>query len=197
MLAVVVSKYDASNKTVDSFDARLLTIPQRHGFILGSTIMDPTRGSDNHVLVPLFVSDPGATMNPDLNLEQPDHTILRSFLSQHLLGEKQIKEIIKRQTDETGRALLQDFGTSVKGFSDKDQFWSSLMDFLPRLLCYTMFDVPIDRIPLDDIVTAHTSAAFALFHFTLPTCLYMNSNPRSSAVHARELQMPSWSIQEF
>ena len=182
VLAVVVSKYDASSKAVDSFDARLLTIPQRRGFILGPTIMDPTRQyysqRDNHALVPFFVSDPGAIMNPDLNLDQPDHTVLRSFLSQHFLGEEQIKEIIKRQTDETGRALLQDFGTSVKGISDKDQIWSSLMDFLPRFLCYTMFDVPIDLIPLDDIVTAHTSAAFALFHVKLPSCLYKKLKPK-------------------
>jgi len=58
VLAVVVSKYDASSEAVDSFDARLLSIPQRHDYILGPTVVDPTRQyhsqHDNHALVPLL-----------------------------------------------------------------------------------------------------------------------------------------------
>jgi cytochrome P450 len=66
----------------------------------------------------------------------------------------------------------------VKGISDKDQISSSLKDFLPRFLCYTLFDVPVDLIPLDDIVTAHTSTAFLLFHAKLPCCIYRKLKPK-------------------
>jgi len=182
VLSVVVSKYDASGEAADSFDARLLTIPQKRGFFLGSTIMDPARqyyNSSNEALVPLFVSDPGATMNPDLPFYQPDHNHLRSYLTQHFLGEKQVKEVIRRQTDGTGKDLLQQFGTSVKGISDRKQIYKSLTDFLPRFLCYTLFDVPVRLIPMEDITLAHTSPKYAaVYHTKLPGCIDMYTKPK-------------------
>ena len=182
VLSVVVSKYDASGKDVDSFDARLLTIPQKRGFFLGSTILNPTRqyyNSNDEALVPLFVSDPGATMNSDLPYYQPDHNVLRSYLTQHFLSEEHVTEIIKRQTDGTGKELLHQFGASVKGISDRKEMYKSLTDFLPRFLFYALFDVPVHLIPMDDITLAHTSIKYAaLYHSKFPGCVDMCTKPK-------------------
>ena len=83
----------SSGEAMDLFDAILFTIPQKRGSFLGSTIMmlDPARqyyNSSGEALVPLFVSDPGATINPNLPFHHPHHNLLRSYLTQHFLGGK-------------------------------------------------------------------------------------------------------------
>jgi len=67
----------------------------------------------------------------------------------------------------------------MKGISDKDQISSSMKGFLPRFLGYTLFDVPVDLLPLDDIVTTHTSSKFLLFNAKLlPCCLNLYLKPK-------------------
>jgi len=180
VLSVVVGKYDEFAENPDSFDARILTIPQRRGFFLGNNRMDPSHQYYNgheEAMVPLFVSDPGATMNPNLPFYQPNHNILRSYLTQHLLGEKQVNQIIERQTDGTSRVLLNDFGRSVKGVSDRKQLYKCLTDFLPRFMFYTIFDVPVHLIPIDDLKVAHTSIRYVIYHYKLPSCVDAYTKP--------------------
>jgi cytochrome P450 len=162
ILSVVVSKYDKNSKDKDSLDARLLTYPQRREFLLGSSIMNPETASYffgeksrkhkfGKSLNPLFVSDHGATMDPLLPTDQPDHGALRDFIVKNWLSEDKINAAIKRQTDEIGTKLLNDFAQEVKGKPNSDDLNAAIDKFLPIYTIYTLFDIPLDKIPIDTI----------------------------------------------
>lgn len=169
-LSVVLSKYDENSKDKDSLDARLTTYPQRREFFLGSTIMNPATSfffgekSRKHKfgksLISLFVSDPGATMNPALPPDQPDHSALRDFYMQNWLGEDKMKAAIERQTDEIGTKLLNDFAQEVKGKSSDEDLSAAINKFLPIYITYTLFDVPVDKMPIDAINEGVCSLGF-------------------------------------
>jgi len=169
-LSVVVSKYDKKSKDKDSLDARLLTYPQRREFFLGSTIMNPATSfffgkkskkyKFGKSLISLFVSDPGATINPALPPDQPDHSVLRDLYMENWLGEDKMKAAIKRQTDEVGTKLLNDFAQDVKGKTDSDELKAAIDKFMPVYLIYTLFDVPLDKIPFDTINESVCSLGF-------------------------------------
>lgn len=124
VLSVVISKYDPNAKAPDSLDARFLTIPQKRGFYLGSTLMDINSmyyfGRDSthrlgNLIIPLFVSDPGTTIDDRLPRTQPNHKILRKFLEDNFLGEEHINAALRRQNDPVGQQLLAEFGQHMKG----------------------------------------------------------------------------------
>jgi cytochrome P450 len=171
-LSVVLSKYDKNSKDKDSLDARLLTYPQRREFFLGSTIMNPETSyffgekSRKHKfgksLISLFVSDPGATINPSLPSDQPNHSVLRDFYTKNWLSEDKMNAAIKRQTDEIGTKLLNDFAQEVKGKSNSEDLNAAIDKFLPVFLIYTIFDVPLDKIPIDIINESVCSGGFVL-----------------------------------
>ena len=85
VMALVISKYDGEAKKSDSIDARFVSMKQRRGFYLGSTIMNryrlPWSTRDRNrkriLLSPLHVSDPGMAMHSSLPHNQLDHDELR------------------------------------------------------------------------------------------------------------------------
>jgi len=162
-LSVVVSKYDKNSKDKDSLDGRLLTYPQRREFFLGSTIMNPATSfffGNGKSLTSLFVSDPGATINPALPSDQPDHNVLRDFYMENWLGEDKMKAAMKRQTDEVGTKLLNDFAQDVKGKTSSEDLNAAIDKFMPVYLLYCLFDVPVDKIPIDAVNEGVCSLGF-------------------------------------
>jgi len=191
VLSVVTSAYDKNSVAPDSLDARFLTIPQRRGFFLGSTIMNRAnlfyygkndKNGRGKALTPLFASDPGTTTNPDLPSDQPDHNVLREYIMAHFLGEKQVAEAINRQKAETGQKLLKEFGERAKGKSG-DELEQIIENWLPPFLLYTLFDVPLDAIPMEDVLASYVSIKF-VFNLYGPEwikiCSSMNTPIRSS-----------------
>lgn len=156
-LSLVLSKYDPDANALDAIDTRLLKIPQRRGFFLGSTRLNRNRvpygtinGERGYLVSPLHASDPGATINPDLPEGQPDHNVLRQYLMDNVLGEDdKLPDILARCSDPKAQVLLKEFGEKAKGLIDKDSLSPILEDFLARYLTYVIFDCPIKTIPVE------------------------------------------------
>jgi cytochrome P450 len=156
--ALCISKFDPEAKAKDSIDAKLLTYPQRRSERFGifsvrddkmTTYGGPDEKGRLKRLVPLFISDPGATQDPNLPADQPDHTVIRSFLEDNFIGEKHIQAIIARQTDSVGSKLLKDFGKQVKGLSTDAEIKDIAGAFLRKYLTYALFDVDLGKMPKD------------------------------------------------
>ena len=110
-----ISKYDPEAKAKDSIDGKFLTYPQRKSERIGTfrVLRDarmafygsPDEQGRRKRLVPLFVSTDGATQDPKLPEDQPDHTVIRTFIEENFIGEKHVEAIIARQTDAVGTKL--------------------------------------------------------------------------------------------
>jgi cytochrome P450 len=156
--ALSISKYDPEAKAKDSIDAKLTTYPQRKSERIGiwrvKDDMNYYYGSPDEQgrrkrLVSLFISTDGATQDPNLPEDQPDHTVIRTFMEENFIGEKHVKAIIERQTDAVDTKLLKEFGEEVKGLSTEDEITPIVSVFLRKFLLYMLFDVDLDKMPKD------------------------------------------------
>jgi hypothetical protein len=156
--ALSISKYDPEAKAKDSIDGKLMTYPQRKSERIGTFSLREDRhayyGSPDEQgrrkrLVPLFISTDPATQDPNLPEDQPDHTVIRTFIEENFIGEKHVKAIIERQTDAVGTKLLKEFGEDVKGLSVEEEIWPIIQPFILKYLTYMLFDVDLDKMPKD------------------------------------------------
>jgi hypothetical protein len=160
VMSLVISKYDANAVDSDSFDARMISIPQRRGFFLGNTVMNshhlPWSHDGSFLLSPLHVSDPGnVTMHPSLPANQPNHDELRNLLMTYIFKDE--PNILKRLSDVNSSKILLEFATQYKKevedkqgkkrFDLEDVLSPLLEKLLVQYLFYSIYDVPIDIIP--------------------------------------------------
>jgi len=156
--ALSISKYDPEAKAKDSIDGKLMTYPQRKSERIGTFSLredrhayygSPDEQGRHKRLVPLFMSTDPATQDPNLPEDQPDHTVIRTFIEENFIGEKHVKAIIERQTDAVGTKLLKEFGEDVKGLSDEVEIKPIVSASLRKYLTYMLFDVDLDKMPKD------------------------------------------------
>ena len=160
VMSLVISKYDANSVLNDSIDARITSLPQRRGYFLGNTIMNPHHlpwsQDKKFLLSPLHVSDPGnVTMHPSLPQDQPDHDELRNLLMKYIFKDE--TNILKRLSDINSSKILIEFATQFqkeveekqekKNFDLEDVLEPLLEKLLVQYLFYSIYDVPMYCIP--------------------------------------------------
>lgn len=171
-MTVSVSKFDTEAKAKDSIDGLFLSYPQRRDFFLGNTVMNKEtsfffgektkKHEHGKSVISLYVSDPGATPNPSLPPDQPDHSALRDIYTKAWLSEEGVNAAIARQTDETGSKILSDFAKALK--EGKKERKNIVEDFMPLFICYTLFDIPVEKI---DVELLNSSVCSLDFIFNL------------------------------
>lgn len=161
-MALHLTKFDESAQAEDSIDANLVSLPQAKTLDIGAFPVNPSASSwygegetkkgwkGKKSLVPLYVSSEGKRQNPLLPEDQPNHAELNGFLMDNFLGEKQLKAIFQRQTDEVGSKLLNEFGQKAKDLGG-EELKKVVGGFLPKYLLYILFDVDVSKIPQEAV----------------------------------------------
>lgn len=164
-----IAKFDDDGKAQDSFDGRVLTIPQRRTYSIGVVWANPrtcAHSGTGKGLTTMFTSDEGCPFDKNLPDNQISAFALRNWYKDNFLSKEHMDKAIARQTDETGKKLLAAFGEDAKGKTG-DELAVAIHNFAPKFLLYTILDCDIDHpsYPTEAIQEGVSNPKFAIMHF--------------------------------